>query len=69
MELNSFRSLGWKDTVISQLSRAGRGQAQAIKKVTAHPARCQAEASHAGAFTEIQMYAQYSVSIHVMACF
>lgn len=58
MESNSFQSLGWKDTVISQVSRAGRGHAQAIKKVTAHPAQWQAEASHThtSAFTEIQMY-------------
>lgn len=35
---NSFRSLCRKDTVISHVSRAGRGHAQAIKKVTAHPA-------------------------------
>lgn len=35
---NSFQSLCRKDTVISHVSRAGRGHAQAIKKVTAHPA-------------------------------
>lgn len=59
MELNSFQSLGWKDTVISQVNRAGWGHAQAIKKVTAHPVQWQATASHSQTRThaEIQMYA------------
>lgn len=38
MESNSFDSLGWRDAVISQVSRAGRGHAQAITEVTARPA-------------------------------
>lgn len=58
---NLFPSLCWKDTVISQVSRAGRGHTQAIKKVTAHSAQWQAEASNPPtdihAFTEIQIYA------------
>lgn len=34
---DSFQCLWRKDTVISQVSAAGRVRAQAIKKVTAHP--------------------------------
>lgn len=62
MKSISFQSLGWKDTVISQVNRAGRGRAQAIKKVTAHPAQWQAEASHS--HTNTCMFIKTQVHAH-----
>lgn len=59
MESNSFQSPGWTATVISQVSRAGWGHAQAIKKVTAHPAQWQAEASQ----THTYAYIHRSLSV------
>lgn len=55
-ESNLFPSPAWKDTIINQLSNRGWGHAQAIKKVTAHPAWWRAEASPADGYSPSQKY-------------
>lgn len=65
----SFQSFGWKDTVISQVSRAGRGHTQAIKKVTAHPAQWQAEGLTLTHMHSKKYKRMHTTNIHVITCF
>lgn len=68
---NSFQCRCWKDTVISQVRRPGRVHDQAIKEVTAHPARWQAETWNPPVHMSIsQNYKDTrTASVHVITSF